>query len=39
MSDMLVMSQALFRCTVAKSSALPSSDGDVTVIVAGALTR
>ena len=31
MSDMLVMSQALFRCTVAKSSALPSSEGDVTV--------
>ena len=39
MSDRLVKSQALFRCTVAKSSALPSSDGDVSVIVAGALTR
>jgi hypothetical protein len=39
MSLRLVMSQGLFRCTVAKSSLLPSSDGDVTVILAGALTR
>ena len=38
MSVALVMSHGSFSCVVANSSALPSSDGDMTVSVAGAFT-
>src|SRR4051812_33392071 len=37
-SDGLVISHGSPSCTVAKSSALPSSDGEVTVTVAGPFT-